>query len=147
MFVFLAILTQNAGDKGDRKSTTGYCTFIGGNLVIWRNKKQDVSRSNAEAEYRAMTHTTCEMMWLKNLLLEFGFRHLYPMPMFCDNQYAIYITKIGSFMRGLAYRSWLSSDQRCMNQKGGFSPAFSIFKAVGRSTCQSSFFKGLFCLM
>ena len=24
-----------AGDKGDRKSTTGYCTYIGGNLVTW----------------------------------------------------------------------------------------------------------------
>ena len=25
------------GDKGDRKSTTGYCTYIGGNLVTWRS--------------------------------------------------------------------------------------------------------------
>ena len=25
-----------AGDKGDRKSITGYCTFVGGNLVTWR---------------------------------------------------------------------------------------------------------------
>ena len=34
------------GDKRDRKSTTGYCTFVGENLVTWRNKKQDVvSRS------------------------------------------------------------------------------------------------------
>jgi len=63
-----------AGDKGDRKSITSYCTIVGGNLVTWRRKKQDVvSRSSAEAEYRAMTHTTYEMMWLKNLLLEFDF--------------------------------------------------------------------------
>jgi len=35
--------------------------------VTWRSKKQDgVSRSSAEAEYRVMTHTTCEMVWLKN---------------------------------------------------------------------------------
>ena len=26
-----------ACDKGDRKSTTGYCTYIGGNLVTWRS--------------------------------------------------------------------------------------------------------------
>ena len=32
-----------ASDKGDRKSTTGYCTFVGGNLVTWRSKKQVVS--------------------------------------------------------------------------------------------------------
>ena len=30
------------GDKGDRKFTTGYCTFVGGILVTWRSKKQDV---------------------------------------------------------------------------------------------------------
>ena len=52
-----------AGDRGDRKSTSGYCTFIGDNLVTWRSKRQNVvSQSNAEAEYRAMTHTACEMM-------------------------------------------------------------------------------------
>ncbi|XP_043812830.1 uncharacterized mitochondrial protein AtMg00810-like [Manihot esculenta] len=35
----------------DRKSTTYYCIFIGGNLVFWKNKKQNViSRSNAELE-------------------------------------------------------------------------------------------------
>jgi len=28
-----------AGDRGDRKSTMGYCTFVGGNLVTWRSKK------------------------------------------------------------------------------------------------------------
>jgi len=26
----------------DRKSITGYCTFLGGNLVTWRSKKQNV---------------------------------------------------------------------------------------------------------
>jgi len=48
-----------AGDKGDRKSITGYCTFVGGNLVTWRSKKH-VFRSSAEAEYRGMTYTVCD---------------------------------------------------------------------------------------
>ena len=44
-----------------------------------------------------MTHTTCEIMWLKNLLLEFGFRYLGLMPMFCDNQSVIYIAQNHKF--------------------------------------------------
>jgi len=47
-----------AGNKRDRKFITGYCTFVEKNLVTWRNKKEDVvSQSNAEVEYRVMTHT------------------------------------------------------------------------------------------
>ena len=49
-----------AGDRGDRKSILGYCTYIGGNLVTWRSKKQNVvSRFSVEVEYRSMTHITC----------------------------------------------------------------------------------------
>ena len=40
-----------------------------------------------------MTHTACDMVWLKNLLVELGFRQLGPIPMHCDNQSAIYITQ------------------------------------------------------
>ncbi|CAL9029200.1 unnamed protein product [Prunus brigantina] len=40
-----------AGSITDRRSTSGYFTFVGGNLVTWRSKKQNVvSRSSAEAE-------------------------------------------------------------------------------------------------
>ena len=52
-----------AGDKGDRKSTTGYYTYVGGNLVTWRSRKQKViSFSRAEAKYRAMAATAREMV-------------------------------------------------------------------------------------
>ena len=52
-----------AGDRGDKKSTSGYCTYVGGNLVTWRIKKQTVvSRSSAETEYRVMAQTCCELM-------------------------------------------------------------------------------------
>nr|GEX41132.1 putative ribonuclease H-like domain-containing protein [Tanacetum cinerariifolium] len=41
-----------AGDKGNRRSTSGYFTIVGGNLVTWRSKKQKVvSLSSAEAEF------------------------------------------------------------------------------------------------
>ena len=36
----------------DRKSTSGYCMFLGGNLVTWKSQKQNVvARSSAEAEF------------------------------------------------------------------------------------------------
>ncbi|KAA0032959.1 Copia protein [Cucumis melo var. makuwa] len=44
------------GSVVDRKSTFGYCTFVWGNLITWRSKKQsDVTRSSVEAGYRAMS--------------------------------------------------------------------------------------------
>ena len=50
-----------AGSFVDRKSASGYCTFVWGNLVTWRSKKHEVvARSNAEVEYRAMSLGICE---------------------------------------------------------------------------------------
>jgi hypothetical protein len=78
--------------SNDRKSTTGHCTFIGGNLVTWRSKKQSVvARSSAEAEYRAMAATTSEVIWLKQLVKDLGIDCNYPILMFCDNQAARHI--------------------------------------------------------
>ncbi|PON56891.1 hypothetical protein TorRG33x02_295100, partial [Trema orientale] len=57
----------------DRKSTTRYCTYVWGNLVTWRSKKQTVvARSSAKAEYRALALSICEGIWLKRLLNELG---------------------------------------------------------------------------
>ena len=61
--------------------------------MTWRRKKQDVSRSSAKAEYRTMTHTVYEMMWLKNLKMKLGFRQLGVMLMHYDNLSAIYIAQ------------------------------------------------------
>ncbi|XP_070010774.1 uncharacterized protein [Nicotiana sylvestris] len=53
-----------AGSLDDRRSTSGYCTLVRGNLVTWKSKKQSVvARSSAEAEYRAMA-----LLWLQKLL-------------------------------------------------------------------------------
>jgi hypothetical protein len=79
-----------AGDPNDRRSTTGLVIFLGDNPISWSSKKQQtVSRSSTEAEYRALSFTTAEVDWLKQLLafLHVSLPHI-PV-LFCDNLSAI----------------------------------------------------------
>ena len=82
-----------AGSAEDRRSTSGYCSFVYGNLVTWRSKKQTVvARSSAEAELRSVALGICEGLWLKMLLEELGMNIEGPINAYCDNRAAISVS-------------------------------------------------------
>ncbi|XP_043725812.1 uncharacterized mitochondrial protein AtMg00810-like [Telopea speciosissima] len=75
-----------------RRSTIGYCIFIGNCPISWKTKKQHtISQLSAKEEYQAMAVTTCEITWLSYLFQDIGFSIPKPVLLFCDNQAALHI--------------------------------------------------------
>ena len=81
-----------------RRSTTDFCIFIGDCLISWRTKKQPtISRSSAEAEYRALAATGSEITWIQYLLEDLQIPQSQPAFIYCDNHSAIHIANNPAF--------------------------------------------------
>lgn len=82
-----------AACKDTRRSISGYCVFFGKCLISCKAKKQTtISRSSTEAEYRSLSSTVCELLWISYLLHDLHISFSSPIPLFCDSQAAIHIT-------------------------------------------------------
>ncbi|XP_019248558.1 PREDICTED: uncharacterized protein LOC109227817 [Nicotiana attenuata] len=59
-----------AGDKEDRKSTSGICQLLGKALISWNSKKQgSVALSTTEAEYIAIGQCCAQLLWMSHQLV------------------------------------------------------------------------------
>ncbi|GKD64335.1 ribonuclease H-like domain-containing protein [Tanacetum coccineum] len=85
--------TDWAGCPATRRSTFGYCVFMGENILSWSAKRQHtLSRSSAKAEYRGVANVVAETAWLRNLLRELYTPLLTATLVYCDNVSAVYLS-------------------------------------------------------
>ncbi|GKC61791.1 ribonuclease H-like domain-containing protein [Tanacetum coccineum] len=80
-----------AGFPSTRRSTSGYCVFLGDNLLSLSAKRQHtISRSSAEAEYRGVANVVAETAWIRNLLRELHSPLSTATLVYCDNVSVVY---------------------------------------------------------
>jgi hypothetical protein len=71
----------------DRKSTLGCFFSLGSMMISWFSRKQtSVALSSTEAEYMAISMTSCVAIWLRKLLAGLFDQELDPMVICCDNK-------------------------------------------------------------
>jgi hypothetical protein len=85
---------DHGGNPDNGRSTGGYAIVIGGGAVSWSSCLQPVvSLSTTEAEYIAAVEAGKEIIWMQNLLTEFGFNFTSPSPLLIDNNSAVTVAK------------------------------------------------------
>jgi transposase InsO family protein len=85
---------DHGGNPDNGRSTGGYAVIIGGGAVSWSSRLQSVvSLSTTEAEYIAAVEAGKEIIWMRNLLTEFGITSSSPSHLLIDNNSAVTVAK------------------------------------------------------
>lgn len=84
---------DHVGCIDTRRSTTGYFLKMGTGAISWSSKKQtSVAWSSTEAEYIAASTAGQEIVWMRGLLMELGFKITKP-SLLINQQWQSYETK------------------------------------------------------
>ena len=83
-----------AGSITDRRSTSGFMFSLGSAAITWSSKKQPtVALSSTKAEYRGAAIATCEVAWLRKLLMDMGMHVDRGVVIYCDNLSSIQLAR------------------------------------------------------
>ena len=75
-----------AADLDSRRSHTGYVLMMSGGAISWKSRRQDcVSLSTSEAEYVAASQCGQEVLYLREILRDFGYTPTLPTKVYEDN--------------------------------------------------------------
>ena len=82
-----------AGDRDDRKSTSGYIFTLAGGAISWKSSKQSiVASSTMYAEFIACFEAMGQAIWLKKFVPDLKVVDCIhkPLKMYCDNQPSVF---------------------------------------------------------
>jgi hypothetical protein len=104
-----------AGDKDDRKSTTGYVFTLAGGAISWRSCKQTiVASSTMYAKFIACFEATNQVLWLKKFIPNLKVVDCIdkPLKMYYNNQPAVfYAHKLSKATRPIEVNYYVVKDK------------------------------------